>query len=178
MKKLLLYALAATILLTSLASCSRRNQYEDQLESIKDTQPDLPLEEQTAMDGFIGSPSEDYALTVIKKSGNSTHYGGMTDAELRELYAQSGNRYNTPVIPTGMKYDVRVDNGNKRFFYNKLTGNLGSWCSDPLCMGGDSCFWSNTCRCTFFYYYIIYVAVNGNCIIFHYFFLLKTNVIF
>ncbi|MBQ4111850.1 MAG: hypothetical protein IJD38_03530 [Clostridia bacterium] len=139
MKKILLCALTATILLTSLASCSRRNQYEDHLGSEKETQ-----EEETAKDGIFGSPSEDYTLTVIKKSGNSTHYGGMTDTELRELYAQSGNRYNTPVMPTGMKYDVRVDNGNKRFFYNKLTGNLGSWCSDPLCMGGDSCFWSNT----------------------------------
>ena len=140
MKKLLLIALTAALLVTSLASCSRKGQYGDQLGGMKDTEK----EEQTAKDGFIGSPSEDYTLTVIKKSGNSTHYGGMTDAELRELYAQSGNRYNTPVIPTGMKYDVRVDNGNKRFFYNKLTGNLGSWCSDPLCMGGDSCFWSNT----------------------------------
>ena len=139
MKKILLCALTATLLLTSLASCSRRNQYEDHLGSEKETQ-----EEETAKDGIFGSPSEDYTLTVIKKSGNSTHYGGMTDTELRELYAQSGNRYNTPVIPTGMKYDVRVDNGNKRFFYNKLTGNLGSWCGDPLCMGGDSCFWSNT----------------------------------
>ncbi|MBQ3508285.1 MAG: hypothetical protein IJA91_07030 [Clostridia bacterium] len=67
MKKLLLIALAAAILTASLASCSRRNQYEDQLESMKDTQPDIPLEEQTATNGFIGSPSEDYALPIIKK---------------------------------------------------------------------------------------------------------------
>ena len=74
MKKILLCALTATILLTSLASCSRRNQYEDHLGSEKETQ-----EEETAKDGIFGSPSEDYTLTVIKKSGNSTHYGGMTD---------------------------------------------------------------------------------------------------
>ena len=36
MKKLLLLALAAVLLLTSLASCSRRGAYEDVLESQKE----------------------------------------------------------------------------------------------------------------------------------------------
>ena len=76
MKKLLLIALAAAILTASLASCSRRNQYEDQLESMKDTRPEIPLEEQTAKDGFIGSPSEDYALPIIKKNRRNALFFG------------------------------------------------------------------------------------------------------
>ena len=76
-KRSLLFLLAVLLLLlTSLASCSRRNQYEDQLESIKDTQPEIPLEEQTAKDGFIGSPSEDYALPIIKKNRRNALFFG------------------------------------------------------------------------------------------------------
>ena len=50
MKKIFLIALTAVVLTASLTSCSRRSQYEDQLESTKDTQPEIPLEEQTAKD--------------------------------------------------------------------------------------------------------------------------------
>ena len=39
------------LFLPLLTSCSRRSQYEDQLESIKDTRPEIPLEEQTRIVG-------------------------------------------------------------------------------------------------------------------------------
>ena len=93
MKKLLLIALAAAILTVSLTSCSRRGKYEDQLESIKDTQPDIPLEEQTAKDGFIGSPSEDYALPIIKKIGETPCFSGKTEDELKNMWRKNLRAY-------------------------------------------------------------------------------------
>ena len=101
MKKLLLIALAAAILTASLTSCSRREKYEDQLESIKDTQPDIPLEEQTATNGFIGSPSEDYALPIIKKTGETPYFSGKTENELKTMWQKNEVRPEVSILPTG-----------------------------------------------------------------------------
>ena len=74
------------LFLPLLTSCSRRSQYEDQLESIKDTRPEIPLEEKTAKDGFIGSPSEDYALPIINKTGETPYFSGKTEDELKTMW--------------------------------------------------------------------------------------------
>ena len=62
MKKALLITLAAALLVTSFASCSRRNQYEDQLESQKEAESGA-LIPQPGADGvanIIGTNASDY----------------------------------------------------------------------------------------------------------------------
>ena len=125
MKKTLLITLTGILLLSSFASCSRRSQYEDQLESIKDTQPALPLEEQTDLNGFIGSPSEDYALPIIKKTGETPYFSGKTEDELKTMWLKNEVRPEISILPTGKVFGDT--------YYNKLTGNMSKWCADPLC---------------------------------------------
>ena len=66
MKKLFLLALAAVLLLTSLASCSRRGAYEDVLESQKEA-----ASKEAAQDtGTVrGENHEDYDVTILDFSG-------------------------------------------------------------------------------------------------------------
>ena len=144
-KRSLLFLLAVLLLLlTSLASCSRRNQYEDQLESIKDTQPEIPLEEQTAKDGFIGSPSEDYALPIINKTGETPYFSGKTEDELKNMWRKNEVRPEISILPTGKVFGDT--------FYNKLTSNMSKWCADPLCeCDSEDCIWA-------YGYSILYVS--------------------
>ncbi len=144
MKKTLLITLAAALLVTSFASCSRRGQYKDQLDSMKDTQPEIPLEEQTAKDGFIGSPSEDYALPIIKKTGETPYFSGKTEDELKTLWLKNEVRPEVSILPTGKVFGDT--------YYNKLTGNMSKWCADPLCeCDSEDCIWA-------FGYSILYVS--------------------
>ena len=146
MKKPLLLVLTAMLLLSSFASCSscsRRDQYEDQLESQKEAESGA-LIPQPGADGvanIIGTNASDYALAVIKKTSDKGYFAGNTEAQLTEKYKNNayqfaGNRY----LPTGRV--IGAGNG-QNYFYNKLTGNISEWCPDPLCEHGEDCIWNH-----------------------------------
>ena len=138
MKKALLIILTATLLLTSLASCSRRGQYEDVLESQKVAESLDAIPETNG--NITGDSAPDYATPVMLKTGSTPFYEGKTAEELSAVYKSTGQKLNYPsMIPTGRVYD-----GNHTpipYFYNKLTGNFSSWCSDPLCDHTEECIW-------------------------------------
>ena len=135
MKKLLLLALTVTLLLTSLASCSRRGQYEDILESKKEAESLDAIPETNG--NITGEKAPDYETPVILKTGNSSFYEGKTLEELKAICRNTG-KSDISIIPTGKMYYNR--DYTKQYFYNKLTGNFSAWCSDPLCDGSD-CIW-------------------------------------
>ena len=135
MKKALLIILTATLL---LASCSRRGQYEDQLESQKVAESLDAIPETNG--NIMGDSAPDYATPVMLKTGSTPFYEGKTAEDLIAVYKSTGQKLNYPsMIPTGRVYD-----GNHTpipYFYNKLTGNFSSWCSDPLCDHTEECIW-------------------------------------
>ena len=143
MKKALLITLAVALLVTSFASCSRRNQYEDQLESQKEAEAGA-LTPQPGADGvanIIATNPSDYSLNIIKKTSDKGYFEGNTEAQLIEKYKNNayqfaGNRY----LPTGRV--IGAKNG-QNYFYNKLTGNISEWCPDPLCEHGEDCIWNH-----------------------------------
>ncbi len=140
MKKALLITLTA-ILLTSLASCSRRNQYENQLESQKEAQslaesladvPQAGANGEANIIGTIINPT-DWNVT-IQKQGDAPYFAGKTTEELYELYKLNGDQFICSILPTGRT--IQAGNGST-WFYNKLTGNILPWCPDQLCDGSD-----------------------------------------
>ena len=138
MKKMLLITLSAFLLITSLASCSRRGQYEDILESQKEAESLDAIPETNG--NITGDNAPDYATPVMLKTGSTPFYEGKTAEDLSAIYKSTGQKLNYPsMIPTGRVYD-----GNHTpipYFYNKLTGNFSSWCGDPLCEHGEECIW-------------------------------------
>ena len=138
MKKLLLLALAAVLLLTSLASCSRRGAYEDVLESQKEA-----ASKEAAQDtGPVrGENREDYDVTMEidpETEANGGTSGNPQDPPANE--PQSTKVYHGgTLLPTGKKYYVN----SVAYFYNNLTENISHWCSDPLCPHDDTCIWSS-----------------------------------
>ncbi len=139
MKKALLIILTATLLLTSLASCSRRGQYEDILESQKVAESLDAIPETN--DNITGDNAPDYATPVILKTGNTPFYEGKTLEDLKAVFKSTGQDLYFPnMTPTGRLYDGNYT--DLPYYYNKLTGNFSSWCSDPLCEHDVSCIWS------------------------------------
>ena len=158
MKKIFLIALTAVVLTAALTSCSRRSQYEDQLDSMKDTEK----EEQTAVNGVIGDGAEGYVVTVIPTTTTSaSFFDDKTPEELMVIYGQKGKGNNSrfrinQTIPTGRRYN------NK--FYNCLTGNISEWCSDILC-DEKSCIWNNSDTVDFLFVsdeHIYFISSYGN----------------
>ena len=83
MKKIFLIALTAVVLTAALASCSRRGQYENQLESMKDTEK----EEQTAVNGVIGDDADGYSVTAIPSpTSEKGFFEGKTPEELAAIF--------------------------------------------------------------------------------------------
>ena len=147
MKKLLLYALTATILLTSIASCSRRGKYEDQLESQKEAAslaesladaPQVGANGEANIIGTIIDPA-DWKVT-IQKQGDTPYFEGKTTEELYEMYKRNGDQSIFAILPTGRT--IMAGNGSS-WFYNKLTGNILPWCPDQLCdHDGSTCMFA------------------------------------
>ena len=147
MKKLLLYALTATILLTSIASCSRREKYEDQLESQKEAAslaesladaPQVGANGEANIIGTIIDPA-DWKVT-IQKQGDTPYFEGKTTEELYEMYKRNGDQSIFNILPTGRT--IMAGNGSS-WFYNKLTGNILPWCPDQLCdHDGSTCMFA------------------------------------
>ena len=135
MKKPLLLVLTAMLLLSFLASCSRRGQYEDILESQKEAESLDAIPETNG--NITGDNAPDYETPVILKTGMAAYYEGKTVEELRTIYSQtSKDTYEKYVTPTGRLYQTA---DGRTLFYNKITGNFSPWCSDPLCLGGEDC---------------------------------------
>ena len=145
MKKIFLIALTAVVLTAALASCSRRGQYENQLESMKDTEK----EEQTAVNGVIGDDADGYSVTAIPSpTSEKGFFEGKTPEELAAIFDRNGrgsmsqSLAKNQAIPTGKRHRDK--------FYNCLTGNISEWCSDILC-DGDHCIWSSGDTTDFLY---------------------------
>lgn len=136
MKKALLITLSAILLLASLASCSRRGQYEDILESQQVAESLDAIPETNG--NITGENAPDYQTPVILNTGNTPFYAGKTLEDLQAISRASGNS-SINMVPTGRLF-YNID-GTKTYFYNKLTGNFNNWCSDPLCDGSD-CIWT------------------------------------
>ena len=132
--KLVLFAL---ILLSVFCACSRRGQYEDILESQKEAESLDAIPETNG--NITGESAPDYETPVMMKTGVTPFYEGKTAEDLIAVYKSTGQNLNYPcMIPTGRVYS---NNTQTPYFYNKLTGNFSSWCSDPLCDHGEECIW-------------------------------------
>ena len=138
MKKPLLLVLTAMLLLSSFASCSscsRRNNYEDQLEEQSTHAYEKPLDEQ-------------YDTPTIHKGGNTPYYEDKSVEDLEALFLNSSRNnqtINLQMFPTGTLFTNIVDTSgeSQMYFYNKLTGNISAWCADPLCTHElEKCVWS------------------------------------
>ena len=139
MKKAILIILTATLLLTSLASCSRRGQYEDVLESQKEAESLDAIPETNG--NITGDSAPDYATPVMLITGSTPFYEGKTTEDLIAVYKSTGHDLYFPnMTPTGRLYDGSYT--NLSYYYNKLTGNFSNWCSDPLCEHDVNCIWS------------------------------------
>ena len=140
MKKALLITLAAALLVSSFASCSRRGQFEDQLESQKEAEslanvPQAGDSGEANIIGTIINPA-DWNVT-IQKQGDTPYFAGKTIEELYELYKLNGDSSICSILPTGRT--ISANNGSA-WFYNKLTGNILPWCPDQLCDGSNCMF--------------------------------------
>ena len=138
MKKALLITLSALLLLSSLASCSRRGQYEDQLESQKEAESLDAIPETNG--NITGNSAPDYQTPIILKTGDTPFYEGKTVEELKAVFRSSSTRSDPTVTPTGRMYRTYDEN---MWYYNKLTGNFSAWCADPLCnvVENENCIW-------------------------------------
>ncbi len=159
MKKPVLLALTAALLLSSFASCSscsRRQGYEDQLESQKEAESLDAIPETN--NNIKGDNAPDYATPVILKMGNTPFYEGKTLEDLNSIFKNTGKISMFPnMLPSGRVYD-----GNDTqipYFYNKLTGNFSRWCSDPLCDSAE-CIWFGTIDIQYVSDEYIYVMAN------------------
>lgn len=140
MKRIMICVLSTVILFTSLislSSCTRRGEFEDILESQKESESLGNVIE--VNDNIIGKDITDYKTPVMLKTGNTPFYEGKTIDELEEIFKTSDrHELDITLIPTGRIYD-----GNDAavpYFYNKVTGNFSNWCADPLCEW-DECIW-------------------------------------
>ncbi len=134
MKKLCLLSLTALLLLSALPSCSRRGAYESMLESQQAAESDrlIPKPGADGVANIVGTDVDDYALPVIKKTSDKGFFEGKTKEELYALYqGNSVNDKSEYFLPTGRIIDAAGP--GDCFFYNKLTGNISTWCPDPLC---------------------------------------------
>ena len=138
MKKFLLVFLAACMVLagfTACSSCSRRGEYEEQLEEQTTVVYEHPL-------------SEEYATPTIHKSGNTAYYADKSVDDLESLYLNSSHSiYGNPMMfPIGAVYQnsLGASGESQMYFYNKMTGNISAWCADPLCTHElAECVWSD-----------------------------------
>ena len=132
--KLVLFVL---ILLSVFCACSRRDTYEELLESQKEAESLDAIPETNG--NITGESAPDYATPVMLKTGSTPFYEGKTLDDLTTVFKNTGKISFSPnMLPTGRIYD-----GNDTpipYFYNKLTGNFSKWCSDPLC-DGAGCIW-------------------------------------
>ena len=138
MKKALLMILAAILAASSLAGCSRRGQYEDQLESQKVAESLDAIPETN--DNITGENAPDYQTPIMLKTGDTPFYEGKTVEELKAVFRSSSTRSDPTVTPTGRMYRTYDEN---MWYYNKLTGNFSAWCADPLCnvVENENCIW-------------------------------------
>ena len=168
MKRVIIIMLITVLLLSSLISCSRRNQFEDELESQKqaESQAYQPQTGSGIAENFIGIQVHDdytvsrydvsgYATSVIKKTSDKGFFEGKTKEELYALYqGNSVDDGSENFFPTG-----RIITGQGQgdtFFYNKLTGNISSWCPDPLCdHNAENCIFN---MCWNFYLVTDYIS--------------------
>ena len=137
-KKITVMCLAICLL---FSSCSRRNHYEDVLENKQESESDalLPQPGANGVANIIASNAGDYELKVIKKTSDVGYFEGNTEAQLYEKHQGNAYQYGgSYYLPTGRM--IETVNGSK-YFFNKLTGNISDWCSDPLCEQDDDCIW-------------------------------------
>ena len=133
-------ALALVMLISVFASCNnRREQYEEELESKQEqeAQNRLPQGDSSIIGTIINA--EDWQAYALKQ-GEGGYFEGKSEEELFELYrGNSDEDFGANVLPTGR---TLVASDASTWFFNKLTGNISTWCPDPMCKGGENCIFS------------------------------------
>ena len=138
-KKTILVGLTAALLLSTFTACSRRNHYEDVLESKQESESLAAIPETNG--NITGENAPEYETPIILKTGNTPYYEGKTVEDMQAVYRNTSHgEFSNYVTPIGRLYQLDVD---RSYFYNKFTGNFSAWCSDPLCDGEDECIWFN-----------------------------------
>ncbi len=138
MKKLRFPALllAAILAFTCLASCNRRKEFEELYESEQESKEEQNkgLEAEDFKQDVSSPNDAGYGLTYIQKSGDKGYYEGKTKEELAAMFTPSNSLYagfnSYRVTPNGLILQI---NGADHLYYNKQTGNLNTFCPDPLC---------------------------------------------
>ena len=95
MKKTSIILLAITLLLTSFISCSRRNNYEDQLEEQTTHAFEMPLDEQ-------------YDTPTIHKGGSTPYYADKSVEDLEALFLNSSRNRLMLMLHTWAKRSTGV----------------------------------------------------------------------
>ena len=133
-------ALALVMLISVFASCNnRREQYEEELESKQEqeAQNRLPQGDSSIIGTIINA--EDWQAYALKQ-GEGGYFEGKSEEELFELYrGNSDEDFGANVLPTGR---TLIASNGSTWFFNKLTGNISTWCPDPMCKGGEKCIFS------------------------------------
>ena len=141
-KKVVLMGLTAALLLSASTACTRRDHYEDILESQNEaeSQANLPQAGANGKHNIIGTVIEaaDWNVTIAGE-GDKGYFEGKSKEELYRLFKQNGNEFEHAILPTGRA--IQASNGSA-WFYNKMTGNILPWCPDALCQGEEECLFS------------------------------------
>ena len=136
-KKSVLICLTVALLLSTFTACSRRNHYEGILESNKAAESSEDVPETNG--NITGKGAADYETPIILQTGNTPFYEEKTLEDLQAVRRQTGKK-GTQILPNGCLYDSA--DSSRQYFYNKVTGNMSDWCSDPLC-DGSTCIWQS-----------------------------------
>lgn len=123
MKKNMLVGLTAALLLSTFTACSRRNHYEDILESKQESESLAALPETNEPGGNItGDNAPDYDTPIILKTGNTPYYERKTVEDMQAVYRNTSHgEFSNYVTPIGRLYQLDVD---QSYFYNKFTGKF------------------------------------------------------
>ena len=138
--------LAALMLASALASCSRRDQF-------RPPETDTPTGEQTTVAGQAGdTPSGSTTDSSVQDppenapiQGEGNPYANSTKEELMSMYESAsewslGGGFNTPYY---VIYDNVIHNGGQAF--SRLTGQTVTLCQDALCTHETCVFKKNSC---------------------------------
>lgn len=138
--------LAALMLASALASCSRRDQF-------RPPETDTPTGEQTTVAGQAGdTPSGSTTDSSVQDppknepiQGEENPYANSTKEELMSMYESAsewslGGGFNTPCY---VIYDNVIHNGGQAF--SRLTGQTVTLCQDALCTHETCVFKKNSC---------------------------------
>ncbi len=152
--KILTLGISAVLILTTIASCNRRKEFEELYESQQKASETATtaaetniLEVETGEEEYKGPfPSTaGYKLNHIKKEGDKGYYEGKSKDEIKAMFNPAPGEYDfsNANVNTPLGFIIWTVSGHHAF-YNKQTGNVSQVCPDPLCDPVyDDCIWAH-----------------------------------